>query len=239
MDDKKKIKWQWQILKSDIPAPARLVLLTMSIYMKLNGEDCFPSIKELSDVTGLSANTIRKYIRLAVKKKYLKVKNAGFRGAKSQQMLFLPILNKRGVQEVSLSPERGSNGEQRGSAREQRGSAGEPKHNNNITITSKDYLSDSIEVRLSKKLYSYMLERNPEYKKPNFDKWAKHIDRMIRLEKRTPEKIEAVIEWCQADDFWQNNILSTQKLREQYDKLVLKMNKSNPKFIEDPFPGAI
>jgi len=230
MDDKKKIKWQWQILKSDIPAPARHVLLTMSIYMKLNGEDCFPSIKELSVMTGLSANTIRKYIRLAVKKKYLKVKNAGFRGAKSQQMQFSPILNKRGVQEVSLSPERGSNGEQRGSG-------GEPEHNNNITITSKDYLSDSIGVRLSKKLYSYMLGRNPEHKKPNFDKWAEHIDRMIRHDNRTPDKIEAVIEWCQADDFWQNNILSTQKLRQQYDQLALRMGK--PKTIEDPFPGAI
>lgn len=239
MDDKKKIKWQWQILKSDIPAPARHVLLTMSIYMKLNGEDCFPSIKELSVMTGLSANTIRKYIRLAVKKKYLKVKNAGFRGAKSQQMLFLPILNKRGVQEVSLSPERGSNGEQRGSAREQRGSGGEPEHNNNITITSKDYLSDSIEVRLSKKLYSYMLERNPEHKKPNLDEWSKHVERMIRIDKRKPETIEAVIDWCQADDFWQNNILSTQKLRLQYDKLVLRMNKSKTKPIEDLFPGAI
>ena len=236
MDDKKKIKWQWQILKSDIPAPARHVLLTMSIYMKLNGEDCFPSIKELSVMTGLSANTIRKYIRLAVKKKYLKVKNAGFRGAKSQQMLFLPILNKRGVQEVSLSPERGSNGEQRGSAREQRGSGGEPKHNNNITITYKNSSSDSIELRLSKKLYSHISKRNPEHKKPNLDEWAKHINRMIRHDKRNPEKIETVIDWCQADDFWQNNILSTQKLRKQYDQLVLKMGK--PQTLEDPFAGA-
>ncbi|MBT9169502.1 MAG: hypothetical protein DDT19_02862 [Syntrophomonadaceae bacterium] len=46
---------------------------------------------------------------------------------------------------------------------------------------------------------------------------------MIRIDKRDPEKIRQIIEWCQADDFWQNNILSTGKLREQFDQLGLKM----------------
>ena len=144
-------------------------------------------------------------------------------------MQFLPILNKRGVQEVSLSPERGSNGEQRGSAREQRGSGGEPEHNNNITITSKDYLSDSIEYRLSIKLFDTIKKRNSEHKTPNFQKWAKDINLMIQTDGRKPEKIAAVIAWSQADDFWQNNILSPAKLRKHYDSLFLKMNGTGTK----------
>jgi len=52
--------------------------------------------------------------------------------------------------------------------------------------------------------------------------WAKDIDRMIRLDKRDPKDIEAVIRWCQADTFWCNNILSASKLRLQYDQLDLK-----------------
>ena len=67
-----------------------------------------------------------------------------------------------------------------------------------------------------------ILSRKPDFKKPDLQKWASYIDNMLRLDKRTPEAIEAVIRWCQADDFWCNNILSTAKLRKQFDQLDLK-----------------
>ena len=87
----------------------------------------------------------------------------------------------------------------------------------------------SDEVRLSKLLFDLIRERNPEFR-PNFSdddfqKWAIHVNRMIRIDKRDPDQIEIVIRWCQEDDFWKNNILSTQKLREQYDQLRMKMGK--------------
>jgi hypothetical protein len=49
--------------------------------------------------------------------------------------------------------------------------------------------------------------------------WVQDIDRMIRIDKREPEKIERAIRWCQDDTFWYSNILSPRKLREQYDRL--------------------
>lgn len=78
-------------------------------------------------------------------------------------------------------------------------------------------------IKLSELLFSLILERKRDFKRPNIQQWTVHIDRMIRLDKRAPECIEAVIRWCQKDDFWQNNILSTQKLRKQFDQLELKM----------------
>ena len=48
---------------------------------------------------------------------------------------------------------------------------------------------------------------------------------MLRHDKRKPEIIEKVILWCQGDDFWQNNILSTGKLRKQFDRLEMQMRK--------------
>ena len=74
---------------------------------------------------------------------------------------------------------------------------------------------------------SLILERNSKFKKPDLQNWAIHLDRMIRIDKRDPAEIFQVIQWCQADDFWQNNILSTEKLRKQYDQLAMKMKKSN------------
>ena len=85
-----------------------------------------------------------------------------------------------------------------------------------------EYSQNSDEFRLASVLYGLILKRKPDYKKPDLQEWAKHIDRMIRIDKRMPEAIERVIGWCQRDDFWQNNILSTAKLRKQFDQLELK-----------------
>ena len=89
-------------------------------------------------------------------------------------------------------------------------------------------LSNSEEVRLSELLLERILSRNPNHKKPNIETWARDIDFMIRIDHRAQEEIRAVIEWCQADTFWQNNILSTAKLRSKFDQLRLKM-KTNGK----------
>lgn len=101
----------------------------------------------------------------------------------------------------------------------------------------KIFSSDSIEVRLSELLLEKIISRNPNHKKPNIQTWAKDVDRMIRIDERAPDDIRAVIEWCQADPFWQNNILSTVKLRRQFDQLRLKM-KAAGKQAPTPCPPA-
>jgi len=78
---------------------------------------------------------------------------------------------------------------------------------------------------LAEYLYSLILERNPNFKKPNLEVWAIIIERMIRLDKRDPAEIEKVMKLCQEDSFWQNNILSAKKFRIQYDQLYMKLVK--------------
>jgi len=91
----------------------------------------------------------------------------------------------------------------------------------------KKYSPTSEEVRLSTLLLDLILDRKANFRKPDIQKWSLHIDRLLHIGKRTPQEIEKVIHWCQQDDFWQDNILSTEKLRKQIDKLELKMNKPN------------
>ncbi len=91
----------------------------------------------------------------------------------------------------------------------------------------KNFLSDSIEIGLSELLLEKILSRNPKFKKPNLQTWAKDIDLMIRVDHRSPEDISRVLEWSQADPFWQSNILSTAKLRKQFDQLFVKMASGN------------
>lgn len=91
---------------------------------------------------------------------------------------------------------------------------------------SKVYTQDSFEMKIAKHLFNKIQERHPEHKEPDFQKWAKHADLMVRKDERKKEKIKEVIDWCQDSEFWQNNILSTAKLRSQFDQLILKMGGS-------------
>ncbi len=97
------------------------------------------------------------------------------------------------------------------------------KENKEINTSSKKVFGkDSIEYRLSNLLYQKILENNSNFKEPDLGKWAKHIDSMIRIDKRNPDDIKKVINWAQSDSFWKSNILSTQKLRRQFDQLFMK-----------------
>lgn len=83
-------------------------------------------------------------------------------------------------------------------------------------------------LRLSSLLFEKISENDPRFKKPNLDTWAQEIDRMIRIDKRTPEEIEALICFATSDEFWQTNVLSPQKLRKQASRLFLQMRKAKP-----------
>jgi uncharacterized protein YdaU (DUF1376 family) len=102
---------------------------------------------------------------------------------------------------------------------------------------TKSFVVTSDEVRLSKLLADRILERKPDFKSPNLQTWAKSIDLMLRVDGRPPEAIEQVILWCQSDPFWQNNILSTDKLRKQFDQLDLKRRQGSTAY--DPVKAMV
>lgn len=79
---------------------------------------------------------------------------------------------------------------------------------------------------LAQKLKTLILSNNPKARVPdNLQKWAYEIDKMIRLDKRTPKEIESVIEFSQNDSFWMANILSAAALRKQFDRLYLQSKR--------------
>lgn len=82
---------------------------------------------------------------------------------------------------------------------------------------------ESVEYKISLYLFGKIQKNNPRCKQPNLESWGKSIDLMIRVDKRTPKGIKEVIDWCQADSFWHKQILSTSKLKEKYDQLVVNM----------------
>lgn len=105
--------------------------------------------------------------------------------------------------------------------------------NNKNNKNKKLYVETSNEYRLAKYLFELIRKNNPEFKEPNIQTWALHIDRMIRIDKREISDIKRIMEWCQNHDFWYSKILSTYKLRKQYDQLTMQM-KSKQQIIEQP-----
>jgi phage replication O-like protein O len=95
--------------------------------------------------------------------------------------------------------------------------------------TKENYSPNSDEVRTAELLFNLILERHPNHKKPDIQKWALHINRMIRLDSRSVEDIEKIIKWCQNDEFWRKTILSAEKLRKQFDTLWIKSGFENRK----------
>lgn len=85
------------------------------------------------------------------------------------------------------------------------------------------YVETSNEYRLAKYYFELIIKNNQGFKEPNLQTWALHIDRMIRIDKRSISEIKKVMEWCQNHDFWYSKVLSTDKLRKQYDQLFMQM----------------
>lgn len=109
--------------------------------------------------------------------------------------------------------------------------------------TNKTFDKDSYPYLISEWLLT-LIQRN----KPNFyevklkskdgrerwlQRWAYDIDLMIRVDKITPTRIVKVIDWCQGDSFWWKNILSTYKLRKQFQNLETKIVELPKKVIGD------
>jgi hypothetical protein len=118
-------------------------------------------------------------------------------------------------------------------------------HYTNNVINKKIYIEGSNPLRLATLLLKEIQKNKPDFKQPNLQSWAKNIDLMIRRDGRKPERIQQVIEWCQGDSFWKGNILSTSKLRKQFDTLEIQMESpkrsrvtERPRIEYEDFTGA-
>ena len=83
---------------------------------------------------------------------------------------------------------------------------------------TKVFEENSIEYQLSKKLYQYVLEEKPKTRKPDFQKWSKDFDLILRRDERSLEDLENVIDWIfngdsNSSNFWKKNISSPGALR--------------------------
>jgi len=61
------------------------------------------------------------------------------------------------------------------------------------------------------------------------DSWRRECRLLLDRDGVAPDRVRAVIDWCQADEFWKTNVLSMPKLREKFDQLSAKEQATRPK----------
>lgn len=99
------------------------------------------------------------------------------------------------------------------------------------TLRSK-FKFETHHMKLAELLFKKIRENNPKAKQPNLESWANTFRLMMERpnEKRPGKEIQDLILWSQSHHFWYKNILSADKLRKQYDRLLLEMRDDNNKF---------
>lgn len=189
--------------------------------------------------TGLSVQGINKSRNVLKQLGYIDFKTSGNRKATKYHLLTLLSTNSSSNSSNNSSSNSSKNGSNNSSSNSstlnKQNKTKQNKTNNSDKSpatrhkTQQKFADDSVEMQLAMYLFSKIKENNPDHKKltdSQKQKWADSIRLMIERDKRTPQQIHNMIDWCQADDFWKTNILSTAKLRKQYDAMKVKANSN-------------
>jgi len=93
---------------------------------------------------------------------------------------------------------------------------------NNKKEEYKDYVPFAEASGLAVSFLNAIKKIKPDFKPPNLEKWTKEIDKMLKIDNRSPESIKKIIDWLPTNGFWSKNVLSAEKLRHQFDRLELE-----------------
>ena len=88
-------------------------------------------------------------------------------------------------------------------------------------------------LTLAEKLKDSLLANIPSFIPPSTAqqrRWAVDINKLNRVHNKTWEQIEWLLAWSQKDPFWSANIQSGAKFRKQWNQLLAKASKEQPKY---------
>ena len=82
-------------------------------------------------------------------------------------------------------------------------------------------------IELAHTLFDLHKKIDDKCKEPNYEQWAKDIEKINVIDKRSYEDIEKVIRWVKTPgNFWFANIMSGKKLRLQFDRLIIEITSN-------------
>lgn len=194
-----------EVRYANINANAKLLYGEVTALCNQEGY-CWASNAYFAELYGVQARQISRWVAELVKQGFIKIELS-----KSQKGMLRKLLIINSVQ-----------------TRQKRRGGIDKKDVGNNTSNNKSIntLVETQEVRqIATLLADLISERNPSIKQKllkDSKNWCVEIERLHRLDGASWKDIEGVVRWCQADSFWQNNVLSGKKLREKWVMLLAK-----------------
>lgn len=105
--------------------------------------------------------------------------------------------------------------------------AASPDGGDSAKTSKAKFVFEPEDRELAEFMFSKIRRIEPTFSEPKFERWANEIRLMRTSDNRTREEIRSLFCWANADPFWQTNILSPKKLRQQWDQLTLKRKSGN------------
>lgn len=215
------MSWAW---RQQIPSGEKLVLLALSDRADDSGH-CFPGLETLSEKTSMSRRGVQKVLAKLEERKLIARGRRYIDGRRSSNQYSLHIgsgLHEQNSREhCSHNP---SLGERCTNLRElsspDTSVSIRSDHTSQKKLTQEDRAS-------AKRIFELIRRLNPSHKDPNIEKWADDVRLMRERDRRTHEEIESLFRWANQDEFWQSNVLSPQKLRKHWDRLVIQRDRGN------------
>lgn len=243
-----------QIWDCPLPTSEKMILLVIADHADEYGGNAWPSIATIARKSSMGERQVQRYVKSLVERGLLSCeKQAG--GTWDMSPDKRPNRYTVNISRVtSMSPRltcgatsttpRGvTSGAERGDTHDASGVTPmtpnpyiEPSIQNRPEIMSDAVASDLMPSTLAQsphlddarrlcQLLADLMVANGVKRPTITTTWIGEMDRLMRLDDRSPEQVEATIRWSQNSDFWKANIHSPTKLRAKYDQLRLQSNR--------------
>lgn len=192
---------------------------------------CWASNSYFSELYGVSKNTITRWVTNLKERGHIVV-NIIRDGKEIKRREIYPIQK---IDDTYPQKSKGGTNKNLGRGTHKNGEENTTRFNttrvnNTVTTVVDDGSSETIQSaqRVANNLLESICSYDPTHRynvnKPSLNSWVKDIDKAIRLDGRTEEQLDYIIEYVfhyngENSSFWAGNIESGLKLRKQFDKI--------------------
>ena len=208
----------------------KLVLFALANHAHPDGTSAFPSVARIMRYTLLSERAIRLHLAGLEELGLIERGDASIvasyinRADRRPQGWNLRLDKISGVPLVQVVEVRGASSAGNGvHLVHERGAGDAPKPYIEPSIEpSSVFMSEAVQLC---NLLAHLIHENGSRLPKVTNRWIRDMEKIMRLDCRTPQQVEMAIRWCQKSSFWKANILSPSKLRDKYDQLRLQASR--------------
>ena len=208
----------------------KLVLFALANHAHPDGTSAFPSVARIMRYTLLSERAIRLHLAGLEELGLIERGDASIvasyinRADRRPQGWNLRLDKISGVPLVQVVEVRGASSAGNGvHLVHERGAGDAPKPYIEPSIEpSSVFMSEAVQLC---NLLANLIHENGSRLPKVTNRWIQDMEKIMRLDCRTPQQVEMAIRWCQKSSFWKANILSPSKLRDKYDQLRLQASR--------------